>query len=57
MIVNEYALHLGIGILAIFLILKLDEGVLQTFAGPLISDHLTGENLTEATENGVQILI
>jgi len=51
MVVNEHALHLEICLLAVFLVLELNEGILKTVACALVSDNLAGENVAETTEN------
>ena len=57
MIINEHALHFEVGLLAIFLVLVLDKGILKALAGALISDNLTGQDLSKSAENEVQIFI
>lgn len=41
MIIYEDSLHLEICLFAILLIFELDEGVLQTVAGPFVSNDFT----------------
>lgn len=41
-VINQYALHLEIGLLAVLLVLEFDKGVLKAVACTLISDNLTG---------------
>lgn len=40
MVVNQDALHLEVGLFAVFLVLELDECILQAVPGPLVSDDL-----------------
>lgn len=39
-VVNQNTLHFEVGLLAIFLILKLNKCILKTVAGPLVADNL-----------------
>lgn len=57
MVVDEYALHLEISLLALRLLFVFDEGVLQTFACAFVTDDLAGKDLAKATENELEILI
>jgi hypothetical protein len=40
MVVNQDALHLEVGLFAVFLVLELDERILQAVPRPLVSDDL-----------------
>lgn len=42
MVVDEHSLHLEIGLLAVLLVLKLDERILQTVTGALVSNDFAG---------------
>lgn len=39
-VIYKDSLHFEVGLLAIFLVFELDEGVLETVPGPLVSDDL-----------------
>ena len=41
-VVNENVLHLEVGLLAVFLVLELNEGVLQAVSRLLIPDDFAG---------------
>ena len=51
MVVDEDALHLEVCLLAVFLILKFDEGILKTVAGALVPYNLTGETFAKSAED------
>ena len=53
MIVDQYALHLEVCLLAVFLLLEFDECVLQAVSRPLVPDDLTRQNFAESTENEI----
>lgn len=53
MVVDEYSLHLEIGLLAVLLVLELDERILQTVASALISNDLAREDSSKTTEDQV----
>jgi len=57
MIIYENSLHLEICLFAILLVFELNKGVLQTVAGPFISNDFTGDDFAESTEDQVKILI
>jgi hypothetical protein len=57
MVVNQHALHFKVGLLAVLLMLKLDECVLQTVARALVPNHLTGQDRSETTEDQLKVLI
>jgi len=42
MVVNEHTLHLKVGLFAVFLVVELNKGVLQTISSTLVPDYLTG---------------
>lgn len=50
-VVNQDTLHLEISLLAIFLLVKLNEGILQTVAGALVPNDLARQNRTKAAED------
>jgi hypothetical protein len=56
-VVNQDTLHFKVGLLTIFLLLKLYEGVLQAVAGSSVSNDLARQNLPKPTEDEVQVLI
>ena len=49
-IVYQDPLHLEVCLLAVFLILELDEGVLKTVLGTLISNNFAGYDFAKSTE-------
>ena len=51
MIINKNALHFEICLLAVSLVFKFNESILQAVASSLVSNNLTGQNLSEAAEN------
>lgn len=57
MVINQHPLHLEVGLLASFLVLKLDERILQAVACSFISNNLTRQNSAKTTEDQMQILI
>lgn len=56
-IVNEYSLHFEVRPLAVFLVRKLDEGVLQTVPRLLIADDLARQDLAEAREDELEVFV
>jgi hypothetical protein len=57
MIVNEDSLHFEIGSLTILLVAELNESVLKTVAGLLVSYHFTRQDLAESGEDELQVFI
>lgn len=57
MVVNQHALHFKVGLLAVLLIIKLDECVLQAVARALVPNHLARQDGSETTEDQLKILI
>jgi hypothetical protein len=51
MIINKNTLHFEIGLLAVSLMFKFNEGILQAVASSLVSNNLTRENGSKAAEN------
>ena len=56
-IINQYALHFEIGLLAVLLVLKFDKGVLKALACALLSDNLTRKNFAKSAKNKVEIFV
>uniref|UniRef100_A0A2M3ZQD8 Putative secreted peptide n=1 Tax=Anopheles braziliensis TaxID=58242 RepID=A0A2M3ZQD8_9DIPT len=56
-IVDQHVVHLEVGRFAGLFILELDERVLQRIARHLIADHLTADDLAEAAEYDLQIIV
>ena len=56
-IVYQDPLHLEVCLLAVLLILELDEGVLKTFLGTLISNHFARYDFAEPTEYQIEIFV
>ncbi len=57
MIVYQDPLHLEVCLLAVFLILKLNECILEAITGTLVSNDFARHYGSETVEDGVQILI
>lgn len=57
MIVNQHALHFKVGLLAVLLVLKFDECVLQTVARALVPNHFARQDRSETTEDQLKVLI
>lgn len=57
MVVNQHPLHFEVGLLAVLLMLELDECVLQTVARALVPNHLAGQYRSKATEDQLKVLI
>jgi hypothetical protein len=51
MIINKNALHFEICLLAVSLVFKFNEGILQAVASSLVSNNFTRQNLSEAAED------
>lgn len=56
-IINQDAFHLEVGLLAVFLILELNKGILQAISCFLITNHLTRKYGTKSAKYKVEILI
>lgn len=50
-VINQDTLHLEIGLFTIFLLIKFDEGILQTVTGTLVPNNLARQDCTEAAED------
>jgi hypothetical protein len=50
-VVNEYTLHLEVCLFTVFLVLKLNKGILETIASTLVPDDFAGQYLAKATED------
>ena len=56
-VVDEHPLHLQVGLLAVSLVLEFNKCVLETVAGPLVTDDLAREDLAEAAEDQIEIFV
>ena len=54
-VVDQHALHLGVGGLGRRLVLVLDEGVLQAVARLLVTDHLARQDRAEPAEDELEV--
>lgn len=57
MVVNQHALHFEVGLLAVLLMFKLDERILQAVARALVPNHLARQDGSEATKDQLKVLI
>ena len=53
MVIYQYSLHLEIRLLAVLLVLELDECVLQTVFCALVPNDFAGHDWTKAAEDGI----
>ena len=56
-VVNKHSLHFEIGLLAFFLFFELDEGILETISGSLVSYDLTRKDFAKAAKYQLQIFV
>ncbi len=56
-VIYQHPLHLEICLLAILLILKLDERILETVTSTLVANDFARHYSTETAEYGVQVII
>ena len=56
-IVYQDPLHLEVCLLAVLLVLELDEGVLKTVLGALISNDFAGYDFAKSTEYQIEIFV
>lgn len=56
-VVDQHALHLEVGLFAVFLIFKLDKRILQAVPRALVPDHLARQDSSKATEDQLKVLI
>jgi hypothetical protein len=56
-IVDKYALHPEIRLLAVFLLIEFYKCILQTITCSFVADNFARENLAEAAEDELQIVI
>ena len=57
MIIDQYFLHFEICLLAVLLVLKLDECILKTIIGALVPNNFARYYLAEAAKKEVEIFI
>ena len=56
-VIYQNSLHLKVCLLAIFLILEFDEGILKAVVGTFVSNDLARYYRTKTAEDGFQIFI
>lgn len=57
MVVYQDSRHLEIRLLAILLVLVFDESILQAVPRSFVSNHFTGHDRPETTENEVKVFV